>query len=63
MTTNVMTFGSDLLVSAKLISQLPHKTGMAWHSWAIRSQHHSAASLIRPIWRIFKGLDAADQVL
>jgi hypothetical protein len=33
---------------------------MAWYPGSIRSKHHSAASLIRPIWRIFKGLKAAD---
>ena len=33
---------------------------MALHPWATRSQHHSVASLIRPIWRIFKGLEAAE---
>jgi hypothetical protein len=62
MTTNAMTFGPDLLMSAKLSLGFQAKSGMAWHPWANRSQHHSAASLIRPIWRIFEGLGAADVV-
>jgi hypothetical protein len=51
-------------MSAKLSASRSPKIGMAWHSQAqaIRSQHHSVASLIRPIWRIFKGLETADMV-
>jgi hypothetical protein len=62
MTTNAMTFGPDLLMSAKLSSSaisLLAKIAKACHR---ASQHHSAASLFRPIWRIFKGLEAADMV-
>jgi hypothetical protein len=62
MTTNAMIFGPDLLMSAKLSASHSPKIGMAWHSQAIRSQHHSVASLIRPIWRIFKDLEPADMV-
>jgi hypothetical protein len=62
MTTNAMMFGSDLLMSAKLSASSCPKIGMALHPWATGSQHHFAASLIRPIWRIFKGLEAADMV-
>jgi hypothetical protein len=62
MTTNAMTFGQDFLVSAKLSASFNTKNAIAWHPWAIRSQNHSATSLIRPIWRIFKGLEAADVV-
>jgi hypothetical protein len=40
----------------------PPTTSQPDHYQANRSQHHSAASLIRPIWRIFKGLEAADMV-
>jgi hypothetical protein len=60
MTTNGMAFGPDLLGSAKLSASRLAKIGMACHPWASRTQHHSAISLIRPIWRIFKGLEAAD---
>jgi hypothetical protein len=63
MTTNAMTFGPDLLVIAKLSAGICHpKIGMAWHTWATRTWYPSAASLIRPIWRIFKGLEVADMV-
>jgi hypothetical protein len=50
-----MTFGPDLLMSAKFSARHSPKIGMAWPPWAVRSQHHSVASLIKPIWRIFKG--------
>jgi hypothetical protein len=60
MTTNGMAFDPNMLVSAKLSASHLPKIGMAWHPWASRSQHHSAISFIRPIWRIFKGLEAAD---
>jgi hypothetical protein len=65
MTTNAMIFGSDLLMSIKLSAIRRPKIGMAWHPWATRSQHHSAASLISPILRIFKfkGLEAADGIV
>jgi hypothetical protein len=49
-------------MSAKLAASHSPKIRMAWHSQDIRSQHNSVASLIRPIWRIFKGLEAADMV-
>jgi hypothetical protein len=49
MTTNTMAFGPDLLMSAKLSASGHPKIGMAWHTLAIMSQHHSAASFIRPI--------------
>jgi hypothetical protein len=46
MTTNGMAFGPDLLGNAKLsASHLPN-IGMAFHPWASRSQHHSAACSI-----------------
>jgi hypothetical protein len=62
MPNNGINFGPDLLMSAKVSASLLPKIGMAWHPWASRNQHHSSASLIRPIWRIFKGLEAADMV-
>jgi hypothetical protein len=63
MTTNAMTFGPDLLLrDAKLSASSFPNIGMAWHTLATRSQFHSSASLIRPKWRISKGLEAADMV-
>ena len=56
-------FWSRFAGECQIFRQLPGaKSGMAWHPWAIRSQNHSVTSLIRPIVRILKGLEAADMV-
>ena len=56
-------FWSRFANECQTISASHHpKVGMAWHPWAIISQHHSSASLIISIWRIFKGLEAAGMV-
>ena len=55
-------FWSRFADECQTFSQLMSKIGMDWHPWATRSQNHSSSSLIRPIWRIFKGLEATDMV-
>jgi hypothetical protein len=63
-TTNAITFGQDLgdIMSAKLSASFHPKNDMAWHPWTTRSQKHSSASFIRPIWRTLMGLEAAGLV-
>ena len=53
---------SDCLLSAKLSANCIPKLGTALHQWASRGQCHTATSLIRPLWRIFNGLEATDMV-
>jgi hypothetical protein len=53
-----ISFGSDLRIYAKLSANCSPKIVMACHQWLNKSHYHIATSLIRPMRRIFNGLEA-----
>jgi hypothetical protein len=46
MTTNAVTFGQDLLMSAKLSASRHPKIGMAWHPWGHQDQEPAPLFII-----------------